>query len=129
MNQQRQPSVSSLQRERPADAPHLTRKHTCSDCSVPAIEAGGGELTICPKCFGVLWHRDWSAEERQRKAAVAAANKAAREEALQYARAATQERLAARNRRRAPIVFRAEDLILSSPTLGTALLGTDFDDD
>ena len=126
MNQQRQPSVSSLWRERPADAPHLTRKRTCSDCHVEAVEAGDGQLLVCPRCYALLWHRDWSAEERKRKAEQAAANKAAREEVLQQARATTQARQIARARLQAPIAFKAEDLTVSPPQLGTP--GLDHND-
>jgi hypothetical protein len=116
MNQQRQPSVSSLWREKPADAPHLTRKHTCSDCGVEAIEAGDGDLIVCPQCFGLLWHRDWDAAERKRKAEIAAANRAAHQEAMEKARVTAAEKY---HRKEKPIALTAEDVVLSSPMLGT----------
>jgi hypothetical protein len=126
MNQQRQPSISSLQRERPAEAPHLTRNKTCSDCREPAVEAGDGQLLVCPKCYGVLWHRDWGAEERKRKAEAAAAAKAAREETMRLTREMNETRKVARARLQTPIALKAEDLIISPPTLGTP--GLDDDD-
>ena len=40
----------------PAPAPHLTKDGCCSDCSVQAVLAGGGELKVCPQCHALLWH-------------------------------------------------------------------------
>jgi hypothetical protein len=126
MNQQRQPSISTLWREIPAAAPHLTRKHTCSACEVEAIEAGDGDLIVCPKCFGLLWHRDWDAAERKRKAEIAAANRVAHQKAVDQAQAEAAER---RHRREKPIALTAEDVVFSPPTLGSPLLGLKHDDD
>lgn len=39
----------------------------CSDCRVPVMAAGDGEYRICPKCYAVLWHKDWAAEFRIRE--------------------------------------------------------------
>ncbi len=124
MNQQRQPSLNTLWRELPAPAPHLTRKHTCSDCHVEAIEAADGDMIVCPKCFNMLWHRDWSAAERERKAAAAAEAKAIRDEILKKS---TLTRATNRAQRAKPVAFTAEDLILSPPTIGTP--GLDRNDD
>jgi hypothetical protein len=44
----------------PAPAPRLTKDGRCSDCSVQAMLAGGGELKVCPQCHALLWHVDWS---------------------------------------------------------------------
>jgi hypothetical protein len=78
---------------------------------------------VCPKCFGLLWHRDWNAAERERKAAIAAEAKAAREEIL---KTTAQARETARAKHAKPIALRAEDIILSSPTIGTP--GLDHND-
>ena len=48
-------------------APYLTSRGACSDCHVPAIIAGDGDLKICPRCYGLLWHRDYSGEERRKR--------------------------------------------------------------
>jgi hypothetical protein len=51
----------------PAPAPRLTKDGHCSDCSVQAVLAGGDELKVCPQCHSLLWHVDWSVEERRQK--------------------------------------------------------------
>jgi hypothetical protein len=51
----------------PPPAPLLTKDGCCSDCSVQAMLAGGGELKVCPQCHALLWHVDWSAEERRQR--------------------------------------------------------------
>jgi hypothetical protein len=77
-----------------APAPTLTQHGRCSDCNVTAVLAGAGDLKVCPVCHGLLWHRDWSADERRRKEAAAA--RAAAEQAIM-----AQERRAAQEARRA----------------------------
>jgi hypothetical protein len=52
----------------PAPAPHLTSAGRCSDCGVHAMPAGDGDLKVCPHCYALLWHADYSTHERQRKA-------------------------------------------------------------
>ena len=70
-------------------APHLTSRGCCSDCDIPAILAGEGDLKICQRCYAVLWRRDYGAEQRrqrmeaQRLAAAAAAIRRAEKEAQQ----------------------------------------------
>jgi len=54
-------------REVLAPAPSLTGNNQCSDCHVRAVTLAGGDLKVCPQCFALLWHRDWSAEERERR--------------------------------------------------------------
>jgi len=48
-------------------APHLTSRGACSDCHIPAIVAGNGDLKVCPRCHAVLWHRDYMGEQRRLK--------------------------------------------------------------
>jgi len=51
-------------------APHLTENGRCSDCGVSAMPAAGGEMKVCPACYGLLWHRDIEAHERKLAAAI-----------------------------------------------------------
>jgi uncharacterized Zn finger protein (UPF0148 family) len=37
----------------------------CSDCGAKAIVAGDGDLEICPKCYALLWHKDYGDEQRR----------------------------------------------------------------
>lgn len=74
-----------------APAPTLTQHGRCSDCNVTAVEAGAGDLKVCPVCHGLLWHRDWSADDRRRKEEAAAAKAAAEHEAKAQARRAAQQ--------------------------------------
>jgi hypothetical protein len=63
----RPPRLPAHRSEMPAPAPRLTKDGRCSDCSVQAMLAGGGELKVCPQCHALLWHVDWSVEERDRR--------------------------------------------------------------
>lgn len=58
-------------------APYLTSRGACSDCHIPGIAAGDGDIKICPRCYAMLWHRDYGAEQRREKQAAAAAAAAA----------------------------------------------------
>ena len=51
-------------------APYLTSRGACSDCHIPGIAAGDGDIKICPRCYAMLWHRDYGAEQRREKQAV-----------------------------------------------------------
>jgi uncharacterized Zn finger protein (UPF0148 family) len=80
------PKPSSPARPLVAPAPELLRER-CSDCNVPAVSAGDGDLKVCPRCYAVLWQSSTKAEEtrrvaEQRKLAAAAA----REENLRMRR-------------------------------------------
>ena len=65
----------------------MTSRGACSDCQIPAIIAGDGDMKICPRCYALLWRRDYSAEERLKRqeatriAAAAAAVRRAEKEA------------------------------------------------
>lgn len=48
-----------------APAPHLTPQGSCSECKVRATLVNG-EMKICPRCYALLWHRDWSQDEAAR---------------------------------------------------------------
>ena len=37
----------------------------CSDCGIEPIICADGDMKACPKCFSVLWHRDYAAIQRQ----------------------------------------------------------------
>lgn len=63
-------------------APELTKHGRCSDCNATAVVAGDGEYKVCPHCYAMLWHRDWSADERLRREVAAARLKAAQEAAV-----------------------------------------------
>jgi hypothetical protein len=53
----------AMERKLPPPAPYLING-VCSDCAVEPIICADGSMQACPKCYGVLWHRDHSAEER-----------------------------------------------------------------
>lgn len=71
-------------------APELTKHGRCSDCNVTAVLAGSGDLKVCPTCHALLWHRDWSGDDRRRKETAATA--------IEAARAAAREATAQRRR-------------------------------
>src|SRR5262245_30486140 len=72
-------------------APHMTSRGACSDCHVPAVLAGGGDMKICPRCCAMLWHRDYAGEQRrQRQEAARLASEAAN---IRRAEKETQKRL------------------------------------
>jgi hypothetical protein len=77
-NEPKHPDPPILKRAIPP-APYLTSRGTCSDCHVPVVIAGDGDLKICPKCYGLLWHRDYAIEQRRARQAAAAAAAAATE--------------------------------------------------
>lgn len=91
-------------------APHLTKSGTCSDCEVMFVWAGGTDYKICPECYSVLWHTDWTIAERLERSAAAAAAK-------QRIALAAQTRKDNQAKRRHVSLF-AEDLVVSSPVLG-----------
>ena len=72
-------------------APHLTSRGICSDCRVPAVLAGNGDLKVCPRCHALLWHRDYMGEQRRLKQE--AAKTAAEAAAIRRAEKETQRRL------------------------------------
>lgn len=53
----------------PPPAPQITRSGLCSDCAVQAVWAADGDMRVCPKCYALLWRKDYSAEIRQKKLA------------------------------------------------------------
>jgi hypothetical protein len=96
----------------PAPAPTLTDDWKCSDCGVKSVTAAGGDLRVCPKCYSVLWHVDWSEEGRRKK-----------EEALA---AAAMGRYAARQERKAmrtTLHLSAGPVTTSSPSLEPSEIG------
>jgi hypothetical protein len=59
-------------------APHLTSRGACSECHIPAVVAGDGDMKVCPRCYAMLWHRDYASEQRlQRQEAARLAAQAA----------------------------------------------------
>jgi len=82
-----EPRPAPVHRRAIPEPPHLTSRGACSDCRIPAIVAGDGDLKICPRCYALLWHRDYMGEQRRlrqeaSKAAIeAAAIKRAEKEA------------------------------------------------
>jgi hypothetical protein len=88
-----QPKLPAIFRPLVPPAAHLTKHDCCSDCNVPAVLAGNGDLKVCPQCYSLLWHHDWSVEERQRRREAAAAAKAADAARQQAREAKRQERM------------------------------------
>jgi len=62
-------------------APHLTIENTCSECRVRPMPSPAGK--VCPNCYALLWHEDYSAAERQRKHELTAQHTAAERERRQ----------------------------------------------
>lgn len=46
-------------------APYLTANDRCSACDQLAVSAGNDELKVCPHCYAVLWHHDYTEEARR----------------------------------------------------------------
>jgi hypothetical protein len=61
-----------LMREIVAPAPQLTKNGRCSACDVTAVKIADGDMKVCPVCYAMLWHADWGAEERRKRAEAAA---------------------------------------------------------
>jgi hypothetical protein len=55
-----------LQRPHVDPAPHLTSAGSCSYCGCKAITAANNML-VCPECFALLRHEDYSAELRRKQ--------------------------------------------------------------
>jgi len=87
MTSGKEPRVAPIFKQQVPPAPHMTSRGACSDCQIPAIIAGDGDMKICPRCYALLWRRDYSAEERLKRqeatriAAAAAAVRRAEKEA------------------------------------------------
>jgi hypothetical protein len=50
-----------------APAPYLDGRSMCSECHIRALTLANGELKVCPRCFAVLWHADYSEEFRHQR--------------------------------------------------------------
>jgi len=55
-----------LQRPHVDPAPHLTSAGSCSDCGRKAVTAADNML-VCPECFALLRHEDYTAELRRKQ--------------------------------------------------------------
>jgi len=69
-------------------APEL-RFGLCTDCRIPPIVAGDGDLKVCPRCHALLWRKDYSSAQHQKR--LEAAKLAAEREALRRAKATAKE--------------------------------------
>jgi NMD protein affecting ribosome stability and mRNA decay len=129
MTQQRNPRMPVFAPSLPAPAPRLTKDGFCSDCQVRAVLAGEDELKVCPKCYAMLWHADWSAEEKRIRAerAILAAMKLA--EVKQKKHEAFVARQTARGRLENPKTLSAKNLTTSRPVLGMPTLTENKPDD
>jgi hypothetical protein len=72
------PMPAPLQRPDVAPAPHLTGAGFCSDCGAKAITATNNML-VCPECFALLRHEDYSAELRRKQELISQKMKETRE--------------------------------------------------
>jgi len=91
MTQGMEPRLPPIFKPKISPAPHLTSRGACSDCHVPAILAGDGDLKVCSRCYSVLWHRDYTGEERRRR--LEAAKLAAEVAAFRRAEKEAQQKL------------------------------------
>lgn len=112
-----------------APAPRLTKDGFCSDCQVKAVLAGGDQLKVCPKCYALLWHQDWSAEEKLKRAERALAVAAANAEAKQRKHEAFIARQTARAMLENPKELKAKNITTSGPVLGMPTLTENKPDD
>jgi hypothetical protein len=96
------PPAQPWARETPPPAPHLTSDNLCSACRVRPLSLRGGDLKVCPSCYALLWHADWSAAENERKAQLnlqrVAAGRERREANLRLRRERQEQRRALRTR-------------------------------
>ena len=67
-----------LQRPHVDPAPHLTSVGSCSYCGCKAITAANNML-VCPECFALLRHEDYSAELRRKQELISQKMKETRE--------------------------------------------------
>jgi hypothetical protein len=99
-------------------APTLLKNWRCSDCNMPSQVIADGNMRICPQCYALLWHTDWSAEARRVRAEAAVA--------AEYARAAGKQRkheeFSLRQARKLKLNLSAESLTTSAPELGAPAL-------
>ena len=56
----------AMARKVPGPAPYLMMG-LCSDCRVAPDLLAEGDLKVCPKCYALLWHRDFGADNRRRQ--------------------------------------------------------------
>jgi hypothetical protein len=89
--------------------PHLTKSGCCSECKMRSLLIADGDLRICPKCFALLWHANWSANEHRARATAIAAAEAVQKEAARLRHELHQAQ---------QVAFSAESLTTSAPTLG-----------
>jgi hypothetical protein len=90
---------NELIRPMPAVAPYLLMGH-CSDCGLEPIVCGDGDIKVCPKCYSLLWHRDFGEELRRKRLEAAEASRL-RLEMLRRAKAEMKARAKAEMKARA----------------------------
>jgi hypothetical protein len=113
-----------MQRPVHPPAPFLTSDGRCSDCNVKGRPAGERDLIVCPRCYALLWHADWSAEMRQKRAEAAAIAEVERAEIKRRRHEAFQARETERHK-----IFPVPDFTTSGPVLGTPTLKENKDND
>jgi hypothetical protein len=105
-------------------APTLLKNWSCSDCNVSSIVIAQGEMRVCPKCYALLWHIDYSTEAQARRSAEATARELERLEAKQL----KHKEFLLREARRKQLKFSAENLSTSSPVIEAPTLMEKKDD-
>jgi hypothetical protein len=86
------------------------------------VVAGDGQLKVCPKCYAMLWHEDYSAEERRIRAERAAVVAAKNAEAHRLKLEAIAARKLARAMHENPKMLLAKSVSTSGPVLGRPTL-------
>jgi hypothetical protein len=112
-------------------APILLKNWRCSECNVPSILIANGDLRICPRCYALLWHQDWSAEARKARSDAALAAEYARLEVRaqkEDTRRELERQKRQRHAERTKIGLSAEGLITATPELGAPTLTENKDD-
>jgi hypothetical protein len=129
MTARQEPKSITFQWPAVPPAPELTNEGRCSDCGVKARFAGGQELAVCPRCFALLWHADWSEEMRQARAEAQAKVAAERAEIKRQRQEAFIAREAKAKLNRLLLKGQlhrlgAEPLSVSAPEIGEGKLGS-----
>ena len=54
----------AMQRKVPLPAAYM-RGGLCSECLLEPLLCGEGDLKVCPRCYTLLWHKDFAAQLRR----------------------------------------------------------------
>jgi hypothetical protein len=108
------PRMPPWQRPHVDPAPTMLKNWRCSACNVPSQVIADGEMRICPQCYALLWHQDYSAEARRAREAKALEAELARREGQRL----KHEEFLKRQAQRLKLKLEAKSLTTSAPKIG-----------